>query len=159
MLRYAQAQLSFYWRNLNLKDQGVFSSTPGSLYGNSVGIQAWLINSGIRLESEKIGGLKPGVPEAMSERARKHLSEYESILPNQQSVYNDGEKDGTSGPWLFGLANPSALDAHLIVFVARMRDIGRSNIVPNAVSDYVDRAMRQPKWQTMMEGRKTMIGV
>jgi hypothetical protein len=95
----------------------------------------------------------------MNERARNLLSEYESILPKQESISNDGQTNGRSGPWLFGLTDPSALDAHLIVFVARMRDVGRSNIVPKAVSDYVDQAINQPEWQAMMEDRKTMIGV
>lgn len=111
-----------------------------------------------RLERDKIGGLKPGVPDAMNERAQNLLSEFERILPKQGSAPSDGQTNGTLGPWLFGLTSPSALDAHLVVFVARMRDVGRSNIIPKAVSDYVDRAMAQPEWQTVMEGRKTMIG-
>ncbi|OAP60326.1 hypothetical protein AYL99_05328 [Fonsecaea erecta] len=100
------------------------------------------------LERDKIGGLKPGQPELMSERAHNLLREYEDILPKTEA----------GGPWLFGLTQPSALDAHLVVFVARMRDVGRAAIVPPVVGDFVDRAMARPEWVAIMEGRKTMVG-
>ena len=103
------------------------------------------------LERDKIGGLKPGVPDAMNERARNLLSEFERIVPSKQ------EQGSASGPWLFGLPSPSALDAHLVVFVARMRDVGRAGIIPDKVSEYADRAMARPEWQGVMEGRKTMV--
>ncbi|KIY00911.1 uncharacterized protein Z520_03577 [Fonsecaea multimorphosa CBS 102226] len=114
------------------------------------------------IERDKIGGLKPGAPEAMDERARNLMSDFERILPKQASLQaGDGGQtsNGTtsSGPWLFGLTSPSALDAHLVVFVARMRDVGRANIIPETISDYADRAMALPEWQAVMEGRKTMI--
>jgi hypothetical protein len=92
-----------------------------------------------------------GVPEAMSERARLLMEEFQSLLPG--AILSNS----TSGPWLFGLTQPSALDAHLIIFIARMRDVGREEIVPEALGRYVDKAMERDEWRDLMQGRKTMI--
>ena len=107
-----------------------------------------------RIERDKIGGLKSGVPEAMTERARLLMEEFQSLFPGAPSSILS---NGASGPWLLGLAQPSALDAHLITFIARMRDVGRKEIVPEALGRYVDAAMEQEEWRDMMQGRKTMI--
>ena len=107
-----------------------------------------------RIERDKIGGLKLGVPEAMTERARLLIEEFQYLLPGAPS---STLSNGASGPWLLGLAQPSALGAHLITFIARMRDVGRKEIVPEALGRYVDAAMEQEEWRDMMQGRKTMI--
>lgn len=107
-----------------------------------------------RLERDKIGGLKAGIPEIMNERARMLMEEFQLLLPGASlsTLRNDA-----SGPWLLGLPQPSALDAHLITFIARMRDVGRGEIVPEALGRYVDSALEQDAWRDMMEGRKTMV--
>jgi hypothetical protein len=79
------------------------------------------------------------------------MEEFQSLLPSILS-------NGASGLWLFELAQPSALDAHLITFIARMRDVGREEIVPEALGRYVDKAMERDEWRDVMQGRKTMIG-
>lgn len=58
--------------------------------------------------------------------------------------------------WIFG-DKPTALDAHLVVFIARMTDVGRENIIPDGLRRYGARAMQRPEWVSMMEGRKTML--
>jgi hypothetical protein len=45
----------------------------------------------------------------------------------------------------------------LITFIARMRDVGREEIVPEALGRYVDAAMEGDEWRDIMQGRKTMI--
>ena len=82
------------------------------------------------------------------------MEEFQSLFPGAPSSILS---NGASGPWLLGLAQPSALDAHLITFIARMRDVGRKEIVPEALGRYVDAAMEQEEWRDMMQGRKTMI--
>lgn len=67
-------------------------------------------------------------------------------------------KDRLAGPntWIFG-TKPTALDAHLVVFIARMTDVGRDYLIPTELRDYGAWAMQKPEWVTMMGGRKTMI--
>jgi len=60
------------------------------------------------------------------------------------------------GPWLFGLDAATALDAHLVVFIARLRDVGREELIPHGISLYGDRAMETPEWRNFMDGRRTM---
>jgi len=103
-----------------------------------------------RIERDKIGGLKTGVPEEMTKRARALMEAFQSWLPGAPS------KDA-SGPWILGLTQPSALDAHLITFIARMRDVGREEIIPEVLGKYADAAMEQDEWKDLMQGRRTMI--
>jgi hypothetical protein len=90
----------------------------------------------------------------MTERARLLLEEFQSLLPGAPSGILS---NSASGPWLLGLTQPSALDAHLITFIARMRDVGREEIVPEVLGKYVDAAMEQDEWRGVMHGRKTMV--
>jgi len=62
-------------------------------------------------------------------------------------------------PWLFGSGAPSALDAHLAVFLARMRDIGRSDLISSHLAAYLERVERTVGWQRVMKGRRTMPGL
>jgi hypothetical protein len=90
----------------------------------------------------------------MTERARLLLEEFQSLLPGAPSSILS---NGASRPWLLGLTQPSALDAHLITFIARMRDVSREEIVPEALGRYVDAAMERDEWRDMMQGWKTMV--
>lgn len=101
-------------------------------------------------EREKIGGVKEGVPEEMNERARLLMKRFEPLLSGSSS-----SSDGPS-PWLFGFSSPSALDAHLITFIARMSDAGRKDVVPEALVRYADVAMERSEWRDVMQGRGTM---
>jgi hypothetical protein len=56
----------------------------------------------------------------MTEGARLLMEEFQSLLPGAPSRTLS---NGASGPWLLGLAEPSALDAHLITFIARMLEV------------------------------------
>lgn len=106
-----------------------------------------------RLNRDKIGGIQPGIPEIMNGRARELLLNLQSLLPGHELT------NGESGPWLFGLTHPTALDAHLIVFIARMWDVGRSDIVPLSLGKYAARAMEEDGWKNTMQGRKTMVAM
>ena len=79
----------------------------------------------------------------MEERAKKLLTSLERHLPEDEG-------------WLFG-GKPTALDAHLVVFIARMLDVGRDSLIPARLQRYGSWAEKTPEWIQMMEGRRTMI--
>lgn len=58
--------------------------------------------------------------------------------------------------WIYG-ETPTALDTHLVVFIARMTDVGREELMPDKVKAYGAWAMQTPEWLKMMDGRKTML--
>ena len=60
------------------------------------------------------------------------------------------------GGWIYG-KTPTALDTHLVVFIARMIDVGRQELIPEKVKMYGDWAMQTPEWIKMMDGRSTMM--
>ena len=104
-----------------------------------------------RLERDKVGGLKPGIPEAMSQRASGLLEKFSSLVTWPPSRGKGSEA------WLFDLPHPTALDVHLVVFIARMLDVGRHDIIPEKLKNYAERAMQTDEWESVMQGRKTMI--
>ena len=60
-----------------------------------------------------------------------------------------------NGLWLFSLENLTALDAYLVVFLWRIRDVGRDELVPERLGAYLDRAMGTKEWGDLMgEGRE-----
>ena len=59
--------------------------------------------------------------------------------------------------WLFG-DKPTALDAHLVVFIARMTDVGRSGLIPEKLRQYGQWAMQGTEWTKTRNGRSgTMV--
>ncbi len=48
-----------------------------------------------------------------------------------------------------------ALDAHVVVFIARMYDVDRRNLIPEKLQQYGEKAMSDKVWQDLMEGRNT----
>ena len=57
--------------------------------------------------------------------------------------------------WLFG-DSPTALDAHLIVLITRLEDIGKAHLVPQALQMYASRARKESAWQKVVPGKKTI---
>ncbi len=78
------------------------------------------------------------------ERAKTLLAKFEDIL-----------NDSNSG-WCFGLKQPSAFDTHLIVFIARMMDVGREGLIPERIRQYAAKASESEEWKSVMQGRRTM---
>jgi len=97
-------------------------------------------------EKDKIGGIVPAEVETNNEKARKLLLELDRLVVP------------SAGPWLWGETIPTALDAHLIVFLARLRDLGKGELIPQALCQYGDMAMETVEWQRVMGGRQTMYG-
>lgn len=57
------------------------------------------------------------------ERAKAYLDQLEGI-----KKASGGDKLGS--PWIFGGQEPTALDTSLIVFLVRMQDVGRQDLIP-----------------------------
>lgn len=58
-------------------------------------------------------------------------------------------------PWIFG-DSPTALDAHTVVFVARLLDVEHRHLIPDDIVASANEAMRLPAWQDTMQGRRTL---
>lgn len=86
----------------------------------------------------------------MEKRTISLMNKFEDLFLNA----NQTEESGCG--WLLGLKYPTALDAHLIVFIARMIDMGRARLIPKLLIRYAQRAMNEPEWTRMMDGRKTI---
>jgi hypothetical protein len=102
-----------------------------------------LINNSFRNEREKVDALLSGVPEKNLELARVFLVTCSELLSSE-------------GPWLWGLAHPTALDAHLVVFIARLLDVGHGHIVPASLMEYIERVKKGSEWAEVMQGRQTI---
>ena len=57
--------------------------------------------------------------------------------------------------WIFG-NEPTALDAQMVVFVARLIDANRRDLIPAEALDIGQRAMELPEWHAVMQGRRTL---
>ncbi|KAJ0419921.1 hypothetical protein BJY00DRAFT_149833 [Aspergillus carlsbadensis] len=66
------------------------------------------------------------------------------------------EKHGNGTIWIFGDVGPTALDAHVVAFVARLTDISLEDLVPPILRAYSATIMGLPEWQEVMKGRPTV---
>lgn len=96
------------------------------------------------LQRDKVHALEPSKTEAEIQKAKSYLEEASTLL------------NPDLGPWLFGQQRPTELDAHLIVMIARLQDVGRDYIIPRSVKEYGKRAIGTPSWIALMEDRSTM---
>jgi hypothetical protein len=59
--------------------------------------------------------------------------------------------------WIFGSATgPTALDAHVIPFIARLLDADHEDIIPENVLKYAKRHLRDKPWLDLTEGKPTI---
>lgn len=94
------------------------------------------------IEQEYVNGLQTTTVEEMIERARAFLLEMSALLPQGST-------------WLFGLEEPTALDAHLVPFLLRLKDVKRENLISGNLREYVERAEGTREWREVMMGRST----
>ena len=125
-----------------------------------------------RYDTNKLGGLKEDVVKENVERAKALMLRFQNMLEESRTGWLLGlsQPSGTSGecnPYLrqhgvslrytdglYANLEP-ALDAHLVVFIARMYDVNRKDLIPEKLQQYGDRAMSDKVWQDLMEGRNT----
>lgn len=58
-------------------------------------------------------------------------------------------KSKGKGPWIFGTEDPTALDAHLVIFLTRLQDVGRHEFIPAELQVYADMAMETPAFNAV----------
>jgi hypothetical protein len=61
-----------------------------------------------------------------------------------------------NGPWIYGSYGPTALDAHFILFLRRMKDVGHYIFFTERISRYLTDAEKTPEFQHIMQGRDTV---
>ncbi|CAM1500407.1 Fc.00g095690.m01.CDS01 [Cosmosporella sp. VM-42] len=59
-------------------------------------------------------------------------------------------------PWIFGTEFATALDAHLIIFLARLLDVERAYLMPKTIQTYAEAVMNLKLWTSFMQNRGTM---
>ncbi|KAK5995683.1 hypothetical protein PT974_04100 [Cladobotryum mycophilum] len=94
--------------------------------------------------SEKINSLESEYVANMVEHTRKVVASFEQHLP-------------AGAAWLFGFSQPGAADAHLVTLIARLTDVNRGHLVPPRLLAYAEAAYLTPAWESVMEGKRTMI--
>lgn len=62
----------------------------------------------------------------------------------------------TESLWIFGTQYATALDTHLVPFVARLRDVGRSDMVGETLNFYADCIMVTEMWKKLVGNEGTM---
>jgi len=96
------------------------------------------------LKRDKVNALEPEKVQAESDKAGAYFETVAALLKPE------------AGPWLFGQRHPTELDAHLVVMIARLQDVGRHEIIPDALKKYAEAAYATPEWINVMQGRTTM---
>lgn len=83
------------------------------------------------------------------ETLEKHIALTEEFLSKVQSLR---EKNGTNTKdvYIFG-ANPSVLDTHTLVFLCRLVDVRRSELIPPALLEWVEHFRQGAAWKEVME--------
>ena len=90
------------------------------------------------------------VPE-VEQQARTYLDKVSELL----------SKHATASPtWIFGPeVGPTALDAHTIVFIARLIDAKREHVIAENMLAYGKWALKGKEWMAVNEGRPTLHSV
>jgi hypothetical protein len=91
------------------------------------------------------------IPSLKRESAERAIVQSAQLLGEAEELLQ-----ASRSGWVLDTPHPTALDAHLIVFVARLRDAGRGELVPTLVVKYADGAMDTSAWRDMMQGRQTI---
>ncbi|KAG4442870.1 hypothetical protein IFR05_001666 [Cadophora sp. M221] len=101
----------------------------------------------IVVQNEKVSGVTETEIEAQIGNARAFLEKVAGLY------------EPKNGPWLWGRTSPTALDAHLAVFVARLYDVGREVLAPENLVPFRTRVIETEEWEAVYQGRSTMFGV
>ncbi|KAJ5149555.1 hypothetical protein N7448_001133 [Penicillium atrosanguineum] len=98
---------------------------------------------GGRIENDKIGGLTSNRVAEAEERTSAVLGD----LVVRQTQEGKGR-----GPWILDTEYPTALDAHLAIFLARLQDVNRHDLIPPELSEYVKTAIAGPEFSAALKG-------
>jgi glutathione S-transferase len=90
-------------------------------------------------------------------KASSFLAQIETLLAASEGYDDhDDDDDDDRSPWIFGTAEPTALDAHVVPFIARLLDVGRDGMLQDRVRAYAERAFEGEPWKDVMQGRRTV---
>ena len=95
------------------------------------------------IETHKLSPLEHDNSKTNEQNAQNLMLEFDSII-----------KESPTG-LCFGFERPTALDAHLVVFIARMLDVGRDDLLPSSLTQYASKLMEGEEWKAVMQGRTT----
>ncbi len=86
------------------------------------------------------------------------LAKIEELLASSEASKDNFKSDGPL--WIFGTDEPTALDAHVVPFLARLLDVGRQAMFEgkDRVLTYAEGAFQTEAWKQVMQGRKTVYG-
>ena len=91
------------------------------------------------------------IPSLKRESAERAVVKTRELLQEIGEMLQVSETD-----WILNTKHPTALDAHIIVFVARLKDAGRSDLVPARITDYAYKQMDTQLWKEIIQGRSTI---
>lgn len=91
------------------------------------------------------------IPSLKRENAERAIVRTRDLLHELGEVLQDSQTD-----WILNTTHPTALDAHVIVFIARLKDAGRGELVPARFMNYADKHMDTATWRETMQGRSTI---
>lgn len=95
----------------------------------------------------------PHSPEIVAREAVKARAYLEKVSKVRTS-YND---TATTATWIFGDdVGPTALDAHTVVFLARLIDAGRANLIGHDMLEYAEQNLQKIDWTGIVKGRSTL---
>lgn len=97
-----------------------------------------------RIRTRKLDALEPQNVQKSVDDTEKYLREIAELL----------ERSKTG--WILNTTKPTALDAHVVVFICRLQDVHRDSLIPENVAHYAEVAMAQAAWKETTKGRGTM---
>lgn len=97
-------------------------------------------------EKTLVHALEPDAIQLAEQQTRQFFSKVE----NERQLY---AKEGSL--WTYG-GNPTALDAHMAVFIARLMDVKRLDLVPPHMAKLVKDFRSTTEWHNVMQGRPTL---
>ncbi|CAL5868592.1 uncharacterized protein PFLUO_LOCUS2819 [Penicillium psychrofluorescens] len=90
------------------------------------------------------------LPETLKKEEAKTISMLNELGAIRDRALPQGNR------WIFGTEMATALDSHLMIFLARLMDVGRESLMPETIRYYAEAIMAQDVWKDFMQGRTTM---
>jgi hypothetical protein len=91
------------------------------------------------------------IPSLKRESAERAIVQTKDILQEIGKMLQESQTD-----WILDTPHPTALDAHFIVFVARLKDAGRGELVPARINDYAVKQMDTAVWRAIVQEQGTV---
>lgn len=92
-----------------------------------------------------------------TETLNEAIDRTKTFLPKVQALME--KRNGTTqAAYIFG-QHPTVLDAHVLVFLCRLCDIRRTELIPDALLEWVEGFRQGEAWKSVMEsvpGGKTL---